>query len=180
MKRIISYAVPALLLALNPTIHAQILLGPTATSVGRQPSSIFTTDLDRDGDNYLAVALGTANGISVLFNNGDGTFPDKLNYRTGNGPRSVFSVDLDRDGDNDLTGAIGLSKSVSVLLNNGDGTFAPKVDYKTGDSPGSVFSADLVGDGDKYLAVANKGIFDKNTLKLISTVSALLNLSIQP
>ncbi len=142
MKRIISYAVPALLLALNPTIHVQILLGPTATSVGRQPSSIFTTDLDRDGDNDLTVAPGTANGISVLLNNGNGTFAEPVNYGAGDSPFSIYSADLDGDADNDLAVANFDSDDVSVLLNNGDGTFADRVNYIVGDDPRSVFSAD--------------------------------------
>ena len=92
--------------------------------------------------------------MSVLLNNGDGTFAPKVEYGVGSRPWSLFSADLDGDGDNDLAVANRDGNSVSVLLNNGDGTFAPKVDYFVGHLPLSVFGADLDGDGDNDLATA--------------------------
>ncbi len=143
---------------------------------GSKPSSVFIADLDRDGDNDLAVANRASNNVSVLLNNGDGTFADKVDYGTGDDPRSVFSVDLDGDRGNDLAVANAGTEekpgnTLSVLLNNGDGTFAPKVDNGVGGNPSSVFSADLDGDGDNDLAVANSGF------SLGHTVSMLLNIS---
>ena len=159
-------------------------MGPFAPKVdyltgdppGEGPSSVFSVDLDGDGDNDLAVANETGNNVSVLLNNGDGTFAPKVGYIAGSRPRSVFSVDLDGDGDNDLVAAnmgdppewIG---SVSVLLNNGNGIFVSKVDYAVGDGPRSVFSMDLDGDGDNDLATANMG----DPPEWIGSVSVLLN-----
>ena len=62
--------------------------------------------------------------MSVLLNNGDGTFAAKVDYSVEVNPSSVFSVDLDGDRDNDLAVANWNRDNVSVLLNNGDGTFA--------------------------------------------------------
>ena len=98
---------------------------------GSGPSSVLSTDLDGDGDNDLAVASGFE--VSVLLNNGDGTFGPNVGYETVYGSCSVYSSDLDDDGDNDLA-----------------------VDYGAGDSPVSVYSCDLDGDGDNDLAVANE------------------------
>ena len=148
----------------------------TGDPPGEGPSSVFSVDLDGDGDNDLAVANETGNNVSVLLNNGDGTFAPKVGYIAGSRPRSVFSVDLDGDGDNDLAAAnmgdppewIG---SVSVLLNNGNGIFVSKVDYAVGDGPRSVFSMDLDGDGDNDLAAANMG----DPPEWIGSVSVLLN-----
>jgi predicted NUDIX family NTP pyrophosphohydrolase len=119
------------------------------------PNSVFSSDLDSDGDMDLAVANANSDNVSVLLNNGDGTFAAKVDYGAGDYPYSVFSSDLDSDGDMDLAVANGYSDNVSVLLNNGDGTFAAKVDYGAGDYPFSVFSSDLDSDGDMDLAVAN-------------------------
>ncbi|GAH18970.1 unnamed protein product, partial [marine sediment metagenome] len=91
----------------------------------------------------LAVANHNSNNVSVLLNNGDGTFQLKLNYTAGDGPLSVFSTDLDGDGDMDLAVANEYSVNVSILLGNGDGTFAEKVDYTTGTVPHSVFFSDF-------------------------------------
>ncbi len=69
--------------------------------------SVFAVDLDGDGDNDLAVANGGSypdysGTVSILLNNGDGTFQAAVNYGAGDNPHSVFAVDLDGDGDNDL------------------------------------------------------------------------------
>ena len=127
--------------------------------VGDYPHSVFAEDLDGDGDNDLTVtnAYSFPPTVSVLMNNGDATFADKIDYPVGDSPHSVFSADLDGDGHNDLTVANWESDNVSVLLNSGDGTFAPKVDYAVGDGPSSVFISDLDGDGDNDVAVSNVG-----------------------
>jgi len=119
------------------------------------PISVFSSDLDGDGDMDLALANYRADNVSILFNNGNGTFAPKVDYVTGTNPRSVFSSDLDGDGDMDLATANFISDNVSILLNNGNGTFAAKVDYAVEERPNSVFSSDLDGDGDMDLAVSN-------------------------
>jgi len=123
---------------------------------GGWPYSLFCADLDGDGDLDLAVANQNNASVSILKNNGDGTFQTAVNYGAGDGPVSVFCADLDGDGDLDLAVANAWSDSVSILKNNGDGTFQTKIDYATGVQPLSVFCADLDGDGDLDLAVANE------------------------
>ncbi len=159
--------------------------------VGRYPTyynsvSVFVSDLDEDGDNDLAVANagslhGFANSVSVIKNNGNGTFIGALGYNAGNGPVSVFASDLDGDGDQDLAVAnAGVSRfylgnTVSILKNRGDGTFANGVDYAAGNGPSSVFASDLDGDGDIDLAVANTGTYWLYGEAPDSTVSVFLN-----
>jgi hypothetical protein len=120
-----------------------------------QPISVFCADLDGDGDRDLAVANYWSDNVSILKNNGDGTFQTKLDYVTGIHPSSVFCADLDGDGDMDLAVANAGSDNVSILKNNGDGTFQTKVDYPAGDRPFSVFCADLDRDGDVDIAVSH-------------------------
>ena len=122
---------------------------------GTYPRSVFCADLDGDGELDLAVANYSSNKVSILKNNGDGTFQAKVDYAAGNGPSSVFCADLDGDGDLDLAVANAKSNNVSILKNNGDGTFQAKVNYGAGSHPYSVFCADLDGDDDLDLAVAN-------------------------
>ncbi|RXK84657.1 DUF4347 domain-containing protein [Chlorobaculum sp. 24CR] len=136
-------------------------------ATGSYPYSVTSADVDGDGDADMLVANYNSNTVSVLLNNGNGTFAVKVDYATGDYPRSVTSADVDGDGDADMLVANGgYSGSVSVLLNNGNGTFAAKVDYATGYNPYSVTSADVDGDGDADLLVANYGSH---------TVSVLLN-----
>ena len=123
--------------------------------VGHSPRCLFCADLDGDGDLDLAIANLGANNVSILKNNGDGTYQPSVNYNTGGLPYSVFCADLDGDGDLDLVVANSGSNKISVLKNNVDGTFQAKVDYDAGSKPVSVFCADLDGDYDQDIAVAN-------------------------
>jgi hypothetical protein len=153
-------------------------------TVGEGPKSVFAADLDGDGDIDLVITnkdsvekdsldLATADeesaepatankdtdNISVLLNEGDGTFAEHVDYPVTEGlaPRAVFAADLDGDGDIDLA-VISLNKTVyehyvSVLLNNGDAIFGPPSDYLN-DLSVSVFAADLDADGDLDLVSA--------------------------
>ncbi len=124
--------------------------------VGINPSSVAHGDLDGDGDQDLAVANISSNTVSVLLNQGSGTFAAQIQYATGATPWSVAIGDLDGDGDQDLAVANINSNTVSVLLNQGSGTFAAHIQYVTGANPNSVAIGDLDGDGDQDLAVANR------------------------
>jgi hypothetical protein len=125
---------------------------------GDRAYSVFCADLDGDGDLDLAVAnVGTnyIGSISILKNNGDGTFQNRVDYATGLYSSSVFCANLDGDSDLDLAVVNEESDNVSILKNNGNGTFEPAVNYGVGDHPVSVFCADLDGDNALDLAVAN-------------------------
>jgi hypothetical protein len=132
---------------------------------GVGPRSVFCADLDGDTDLDLAVANGASNNVSILKNNGNGTFQSAVNYGAGDYPFSVFCADLDGDTDLDLAVANCGSFNVSILKNNGDGTFQTAVNYGAGVCPHSVFCADLDGDTDLDLAVANSGSFNVSILK---------------
>jgi hypothetical protein len=106
------------------------------------------------------------NSVSVLINDGNGTFAARVDYVTGVAPVSVAVGDMNGDGKLDLAVANSHDGTASVLLNNGDGTFAAKLDYGTGDWPNSVDVGDLNGDGTLDMVIANR---------FSDTVSVLLN-----
>ncbi len=139
--------------------------------VGDSPHSLSAADFDGDGDVDLAVAnygeSGAGNNVSVLKNNGDGTFAPKMDYPTGRNSYSLFAADLDLDGDLDLAVANASSNTISVLRNIGDGTFEAKADYPTNVNPASVFAAHLDSDGLLDLAVANSGLGSGNTISVL-------------
>jgi hypothetical protein len=147
---------PVMYLELQPFRYDSIPFTPAVNyGAGYRPQGLFCADLDNDGDLDLAVSNLSSDNVSILKNNGNGTFASAVNYGAGDHPYSVFCADLDGDGDLDLAVANYYSSNVSILKNNGDGTFQSAVNYGAGDHPSSVFCADLDGDGDLDLAVAN-------------------------
>lgn len=136
---------------------------------GLDPMSVFAADLDGDGDLDLAVANYGGDSasvlVSVLMNNGDGTFSAATNYTTEYAPSSVIAADLDGDGDFDLAVSNWYSASVSILTNKGDGTFSDAINYRVGDTPSKVIATDVDGDGDLDLVTANLGSRDVSVLR---------------
>ena len=92
--------------------------------------------------------------VSILLNQGNGTFAGALSYATGSTPYFVEAGDLDGDGDLDLVLPSQQGPgTVSILMNTGSGAFGPHIPYGVGSAPTSVALADLDADGDLDVAV---------------------------
>ena len=128
------------------------------------PGGIVTADIDGDGDGDLVVtnpgidpslvSPSTGNTLSILRNNGDGTFAAPTTTSTGVGP-SVTAGDFDGDGDVDLATANSTDNTISILVNDGAGNFAAPVNFAAGDRPLINPPADIDGDGDLDLITTN-------------------------
>jgi hypothetical protein len=97
-----------------------------AHAVGAGPTRVRAADVNGDGRLDLVATSQTAKAVSMLLNNGDGTFqPARItpvSVGTGLGPNDVAVADFDSDGRMDL--AATSYSGVSVFTGNGDGTFA--------------------------------------------------------
>ena len=118
-------------------------------------------DFDLDGDLDIAVnndgggRFDLGDGLTLFFNNGDGSFAPRVEYPVGLQPIWVTGGDINGDLAPDLATANVGSDNVSVVFNNNDGTFSAAFDFMAGEDPDSVVMVDLDGDGDLDLAVAN-------------------------
>ncbi len=125
--------------------------------------SVFSIDLDGDGDNDILAASSGDTRIVWYRNNGSGEFgqPDGVDFL--HLAQLVTSADLDGDGDNDV---VGTSRSwfdpyVSWYENtDGEGEFGPRQvlvfdDYDFYDIK-AVFCADLDSDGDNDIVVGSR------------------------
>jgi hypothetical protein len=120
-------------------------------AVGVGPVSIVVADFNGDGKPDIATANRDASTVSILVNNGDGTFQKHVDYATGKSPAQVVAGDFNNDGKVDLAVASGYN-SISILLGNGDGTFGQRIDTLL-QGAGSLSAFDLNNDGKLDLVV---------------------------
>src|SRR5262249_31712579 len=128
-----------------------------------------------DGKLDIAAAINPEGigpgGVSLLINNGDGTFQAARNFALGQAPTSISAGDFNRDGKLDLALATPDGSDVTVLLGNGDGTFQSAQPYSSGPAAYAMAVADFNADGFPDLVEAN----NNSDSGVTSTVSVLLN-----
>lgn len=127
-----------------------------ATGIG--PEALAVGDFRGNGmmDVVTGNTLGTADTVSVLLGNGNGTFATHVDYAAGGAPTSVAVGDFNRDGKLDIAVLYGSSNAhVSILLGNGDGTFRPFKSTTAGPGGNSIVVGDFNGDGKLDVAVSD-------------------------
>ena len=113
--------------------------------------SIYTTDVDGDGNQDVLSAAFRSNEIAWHRNNGQGGFEEaRLISRQAEGAQEVYATDLDGDGDMDVLSASSffIDRKIAWYENDGKGNFGEQLVISTF-LPGvdDVYVADLNGDG---------------------------------
>jgi hypothetical protein len=128
--------------------------------------SIYTGDLDRDGDiDISSVTTGAYNEIVLRFNNGNGTFGSptriEVGHDVGHDAYAISAVDVENDADLDLV--VGgrdslINFCVFVYKNDGSGNFALDSSYTIIHHPDAVYTGDFDNDGDADIATTCNGL----------------------
>jgi hypothetical protein len=122
--------------------------------VGGAPSDILIADLDGDGRRD-DIATATGNVITILFEDGEGSFLQARSFGAGiyrDSFSSLAAVDLDNDGTIDLLAVSTYCRTSCIHLLFKDGTVR---DVYPGRHPAALIAADFNGDGHPDLATAN-------------------------
>jgi hypothetical protein len=126
--------------------------------IGGLAGQIIAADFNGDHIPDIATVNTDTNSVSILINNGDGTFRPHVDFATGPGPNGLAAVDWNKDGKMDLavsTGGADAAHSVSILLGNGDGTFQPHHDMIGAPHANSIAVGDFNGDGNPDIATSS-------------------------
>jgi hypothetical protein len=126
--------------------------------VGAGPAQVIVADFNGDHIPDLATANNLSNTVSILINNGDGTFRPAMEFATGPAPVGLAAVDWNKDGKMDLVvvnSGADAAHSVSILLGNGDGTFKPHHDIPGAPNGNSIAAGDFNRDGNPDIATSS-------------------------
>ncbi len=129
----------------------------TEISVGSTPHGVAVLDVDGDGDPDIVNSNNGSNNLSLLVNNGSGSFAPSV-FFNGNvtGEYGVVAGDMNSDGIMDVVVGAREGQQIVTMLGNGNGTFtAAGTAQSSGGQTWVVALGDLNTDGVLDATVAN-------------------------
>jgi len=139
-------------------------VGSPFSTGGNNSRSIAVADYNGDGRPDIAVANLTGNYISILFNNGGGTFTTPSSVNVGVQQDSVATADFNGDGKADLVTANVFDQSISIFFGDGTGGFTQATGSPnalgTNSFPNQVIAKDFDGNGTPDVVVNRSGASD--------------------
>lgn len=118
---------------------------------------VITAKLNADQYPDIALIGNFSHLVSVMINNGNGTFAPKVDYPVGVGvgPHGLCASDLDGDLDLDLLFSRDNGSGFGVIFNDGSGVFGSPVNYPSTAAGRGIAAADFDGDGDRDVVVGS-------------------------
>ena len=136
-------------------------------NVGARPHGIVALDVDGDGDLDLVVASENGDALTLLRNDGTGSFGNRTDFADDDGDckYSLGAGDMDGDGIIDLVVGTCSQNRMLVLTGNGDGTFTETENIGSAGYAWKLALGDVNNDGKLDVAQANG--FDNNAVILL-------------
>jgi hypothetical protein len=136
------------------------LMATDPIMVGRNPSGVTVGLFDADADLDLAVTNANDDTVSILLNQGDGSFILTSTVAVGDAPSSVVSARFNEDMNTDLAVTNEGDDNVVILFGDGAGNFvlnggggsSTLAGFSAGDAPVAMLSDDFDNDDDSDLA----------------------------
>jgi hypothetical protein len=147
----------SLFIAVNPAFAQGVTFMTRTLPAGRGPTSVAVADINGDGKVDLICANDLTNTLTVLTNNGSGSFGSNATLAVENNTMYavyVVAADVNNDGNMDLISANWNPSgkgTLTVLTNNGDGVFGSNATLNVDTEPICVAAADINGDGNPDL-----------------------------
>ncbi len=138
----------------EPYVPPDLLYLFASYKVGKNPTAIQSADFNHDGFTDLVTSNISANSLSVLLGNGDGSFQAPVSVRVCKEPRNLAIFDFNHDTHDDLAIACSGSNQVAIFVGQGDGTFSKLAQYLVNRTPVSIANGDFNNDQQVDLAVA--------------------------
>lgn len=117
---------------------------PSTYPVGRLPAALVAGDFTGDGRPDLVVSNATDDTLTLLTNQGNGSFSSTGTIPHGPSPGDLVAVDANGDSRLDLVVATGTaSGTATTLLNQGNGSFQPAQGFNFSARPSDLAAADF-------------------------------------
>jgi len=146
-------------------VHILINDGAANFTTGTAAAAVLARGLaagNLDGDRYpdLAVGRNMSNRVSILLNNGDGTFRPAGEASAADNMTGILARDMNGDGFTDLLAASAGSEEVAFLPGLGDGSFGETAHLPLNGAPSGLSVGDFNGDHapDVVLAMAGENV----------------------
>ena len=132
------------------------LHAPNIYATGGGTRGLTVLDLNDDGAPDLVTANRAGDNISILINNGDGTFANAFNMDAGvSGETSCAAADANKDGKLDVFVGGFASEEMAVLLNDGNGNLTVSSVSNAGGRAWMIAVGDMNNDGNVDVVSAN-------------------------